>query len=305
LTLAIRTYVETDLEDMVRIYNESFHGLHSCWANPMTLEWFMNRFGGAFKAKTGTAFIAEKENQPVGYALITTQNRPQVGLVAYVSGICVVPHLQRQGIGTMLMIRAMEWAKGQAAVLVENDDEIIENPVAISFFEKLGFAIFHRGAYMSKDLMILDRFGPLLSHVIRELQVEDLDQLYRVRTESFKEFGPWYSAADAESFKSRMKNRIGQDDVKVFVATENSHVIGYVVASIRETNRTDSDIRVVAVLPEHRNKGVGTALMARSFDYLRRTKVTKVSTVTETAEVFYQKVGFKVDRSFVRVRKFL
>ena len=55
--LNIRSYTEKDLEDIVRIYNESFKNLPSCWANPMSLEWFMKRFGGALKAKTGTAFI--------------------------------------------------------------------------------------------------------------------------------------------------------------------------------------------------------------------------------------------------------
>ena len=127
MSLGIRTFVSADLEDIVKIYNESFVNLHSSWANPMTLEWFMNRFGQALKAKTGTAFIAELDEQPVGYVLVTTEKRPQVGLVTYISGICVLPSHRRQGIATRLMERAVKWAESKGAVLVENDDEIIEN----------------------------------------------------------------------------------------------------------------------------------------------------------------------------------
>ena len=52
----------------------------------------------------------------------------------------------------------MEWAKSIGAVLIENDDEIIENPAAVRFFENLGFKVFHDGAYMSKDLKLPDTF---------------------------------------------------------------------------------------------------------------------------------------------------
>lgn len=218
MTLRLRICEQADLEDVIRIYNRSFENLRSCWANPMTLEWFMNRFGVALEEETGTAFLAERYDQPVGYVLVTTQKRPRVGLVAYISGICVVPNYQRQGIGTKLMKKAMEWAENEGVVRIENDDEIIENPVAVSFFKKLGLKVFHRGAYMSKDLTLPDTFHVPRTHEIRELQVEDIDEVLKVRKEAFKEFGPWYSITNEEGFKQRMRSRIGRNDVKVFVA---------------------------------------------------------------------------------------
>ena len=298
-------YVQTDLGDIIRIYNESFKNLRSCWANPMTLEWFMSRFGGSLKAKTGTAFIAEHENQPVGYVLVTTQNKPEVGLVAYISGVCVVPSYQRRGIGSKLVEKAMDWAKGEGAVLVENDDEIIENPVAVSFFEKLGFEIFHRGVCMSKNLTLPERFNAPNTHEVRELQVEDVDGVLRVRKEAFKEFGPWYSITNEEEFKDRMRSRIGRNDVEVFVAIKNGRPVGYVYCQIRESNRACGDIRNISVLPDDRRMGIGSDLMTRAFDFLRKNGVQIVQTVTETAEGFYEKMGFGVDARFVRVRRWL
>jgi ribosomal protein S18 acetylase RimI-like enzyme len=301
LTLVIRGYADTDLEVIVRIYNESFRNLQSSWANPMTLEWFVKRFGGALKLKSGTAFVAEYDREPVGYVLVTTQKRPQVGLVAYISGICVVPGYQRRGIGTKLIDNAMNWARNQGVVLVENDDEIIENQAAVKFFEKLGFEIFHRGAYMSKDLKLPDRFAFPKTLQVRELQAEDLDEVLKVRKETFKEFGPWYSVTDEEGFKPRYKERIGRKDIKVFVATKDDRLIGYVVCRI--TGDNTGSIGNVSVLPDHRRMGVGSALMARSLVFLRKNNIQTLKTVTETAEGFYKKVGFKEDARFVRVRK--
>jgi len=188
LALVIRGYIQTDSEDIIRIYNESFKNIRSAWANPMTLEWFMDRFGGALKGKTGTAFIAEYDGEQVGYVLVTTQRRPQTELVAYISGICVLPSFQRQGIGTKLMEIAMDWARSKGVVLIENDDEIIENLGAINFFQKLGFEIFHKGAYMSKDLTLPDIFSRPKTYEIREHRLEDLDDLLMIRKEAFKEF---------------------------------------------------------------------------------------------------------------------
>jgi len=301
--LKIRSYLQKDPEAIVRIYNKAFRDLHSCWPNPMNLGWFMDRFGVSLEAKTGTAFLAEYNGAPIGYVILALLNRPQVGFVTLISGICVIPGFQRRGVGRRLVEKAIDWAKRQNAVLIENDDEIIENPIAVNFFGKLGFEIFHRGVCMSKDLTLEEPRVRQEKHEIRELRFKDLDRLLRVRREVFREFGHWYAKPDAEVFKTRMKNRIGRDDVKVYVAITNNQVIGYVVCTISETDKTLGDFRNISVLPEYRNMGFGTALMNRAFDYLREHKVQTATTVTETAEGFYRKVGFKVDSKFVRVRR--
>ncbi len=78
-------------------------------------------------------------------------------------------------------------------------------------------------------------------------------------------------------------------------------MIGYVVCRI--TGDNTGTIGNVSVLPDHRRMGVGSALMARSLDFLRKNNIQTLKTVTETAEGFYKKVGFKEDARFVRVRK--
>ena len=301
--IKIRKCAQKDFEAIVKIYNEAFQGLRSCWPNPMMVEWFTERFGPALASKTGTAFLAIHDEMPIGYVLVTSLNRHQVGIVALISGICITPAFQRKRVGSTLLKKAIDWAKKQGAVLIENDDEIIENPIAVSFFEKLGLKVFHRGAYMSRNLASVEASSHVEKQETRELKPEDLDQLLGVRREAFREFGPWYSKPDGEAFKQRMKNRIGRDDVKVFVATMRNRVVGYIVCCISEIDRTKGDIRNISVLPEFRNLGIGTALANRAFDFLKMKDVISVETATETAEGFYKKVGFKVDNKFVRVRK--
>jgi len=301
--LKIRNYVKKDLEAIVGICNEALKNTASCWPNPMTLNWFRKRFESALEARNGMALVAEHHSAPVGYVLLTSVDRPEVGLVSLISGICIIPKLQRMGVGSKLMGKAIDWAKKQNAVLMENDDEIIENPAAVNFFEKLGFEIFHKGVYMSKDLTSGKSLVQRQNCDIRELEVGDLDQLLTARREAFKEFGPWYAKPDGEAFKKRMENRIGRDDVRVFVALINHQVIGYVVCSISETDKAFGDFRNISVVPKHRNKGVATALMNHAFDFLKRNDVRTACTATETAEGFYEKVGFKVDKRFVRVRR--
>ncbi len=300
--LKIREYLDNDLEDVVRIYNESFKNLSSCYPNPMSFKWFMGKFGPLLQSKKGNIFTAESNNELVGYIFVYSEKRPQDGLVAYIPSICIVPHVQRQGIGSKLMDRAIQWAKNQGAVLVENDEEIVENPGAINFFKKLGFEVFHRGAYMSKDLTLPDRFIPPETYQIRERRLEDIDDLLRIRKEAFKEFGPWYNTNEA-GFKQRMMSRIKRNDVKVFMAFKNRQPVGYVTCQIKADN--GASIRNISVLPDWRNKSVGSALMARAFNFLRKNRVQRLGTGTETAEGFYKKLGFKVEKRYVRVRKYI
>ena len=304
-SIRIRDYTEADLRGIVRIYNEAFSNLPSCWPNPMTPRWFMKRFGPALHGEAGTAFVADYEGMLVGYVLVITLRRSEVGLVALISGICVVPSFQRRGIGSRLMECAIDWAKGQGAVLIENDDEIVENLGAVSFFEKMGFEVFHRGAYMSKNPKSIEVSRIPEKYGIRKLRAEDLDQLLKVRREAFKEFGPWYSKPDGEGFKRRMRSRIRSDDARVLVAVMNNRVVGYVVCSVSETDGSGWDIRNISVLPRYRNSGVGTALINRAFNFLKSKRIETLSTATETAEAFYEEVGFKVDKRFVRVRKWI
>jgi len=102
-----------------------------------------------------------------------------------------------------------------------------------------------------------------------------------------------------------MKERIGRDDVKVYVAIKNGQPIGYVYCQTWKDNKYRASVRNISVLPKFRNMGVGSALMARSFEFLRKNAVQPVRTVTETAEGFYKKVGFKEDARFMRERKWI
>ncbi|HIE05023.1 MAG TPA: GNAT family N-acetyltransferase [Candidatus Latescibacteria bacterium] len=81
----------------------------------------------------------------------------------------------------------------------------------------------------------------------------------------------------------------------IFVAEEDGRPVGYV------TTRLDHDTKIgwipnLAVLPEHRRKGIGKALMERALNYLKEKgmEMVKIETLeqNEVGKEFYPKVGF-------------
>ena len=81
----------------------------------------------------------------------------------------------------------------------------------------------------------------------------------------------------------------------IFVAEEDGEPVGYV------TTRPDHETKIgwipnLAVLPEHRRKGIGKALMDRALDYLKEKgmEMAKIETLeqNEVGKRFYPKVGF-------------
>lgn len=81
----------------------------------------------------------------------------------------------------------------------------------------------------------------------------------------------------------------------IFVAEEGGRPIGYI------TTRLDHETRIgwipnLAVLPEHRRRGIGKALMERALKYLKEKgmEMAKIETLeqNEVGKKFYPKVGF-------------
>lgn len=96
---------------------------------------------------------------------------------------------------------------------------------------------------------------------------------------------PWSAEAVLDAFKN---------GTKFFVAVKNKRVIGYIgISCILD----EGYITNIAVLPQYRNKGVGTALLNRVFSLARDLALSFISLeVRESnqgAISLYKKLGFK------------
>jgi len=80
---------------------------------------------------------------------------------------------------------------------------------------------------------------------------------------------------------------------KIFVAkTEQNEFIGYAIAS-GEENRNYDVLEYLYVLPEYRNKGIGTALVKKILANSGKDIILYVEPEKEYLLDFYSKLGFK------------
>jgi len=100
---------------------------------------------------------------------------------------------------------------------------------------------------------------------------------------------PW-----AERIAESVMNYVRGDAVTTFVAERNGAVVGFAACHVADGY---GNVGYNAVLPDHRGRGVGTALVERVVEFLRRqgAPVLVVSTLVSDAPVrhIYEGLGFQ------------
>lgn len=123
-----------------------------------------------------------------------------------------------------------------------------------------------------------------LVNVIRQANIEDLNDVHDIEAVSFKDPYP----------KGFLKALFQIYPETSFVAMKNDQVIGYIIAS---SDRGDGHLISIAVHPRERRQKVGQALMNKLLAILHRQKVTllrlEVRKSNQIAHMFYQKLGFE------------
>ncbi len=122
--------------------------------------------------------------------------------------------------------------------------------------------------------------------VIREFNIKDLRRVYEIERKSFKDpYHPLFLLELYDLFPSTF-----------LVAEVNFRVVGYVIA--RKING-EGHIIAIAVDPEYRRRGIGSALMHEVIERLRNKGVKKiwleVRVSNKEAIEFYKCLGFSID----------
>ncbi|MBP3361947.1 MAG: ribosomal protein S18-alanine N-acetyltransferase [Clostridia bacterium] len=119
---------------------------------------------------------------------------------------------------------------------------------------------------------------------ITQASPENLDGITAVENASFTI--PW----SRKSFEAELNN----ETAVYFIASDGSTVTGY--AGMWKISG-QCDITNIAVLPEYRNKGIGSALLCRLTDYCRENSLSPITLeVRESnlpAQGLYKKFGFE------------
>ncbi|RJQ50983.1 MAG: GNAT family N-acetyltransferase [Actinobacteria bacterium] len=107
------------------------------------------------------------------------------------------------------------------------------------------------------------------------------------------------AAIDEECFDDMWRFRIGDTQkmlasVNGFVAIQNGAAMGYTMVS---TSREAGTVGRLAVRPEHRNRGVGSTLLAAGLDWLREAGAKEVTLCTQRGNLrsrrLYRSFGFE------------
>ena len=121
--------------------------------------------------------------------------------------------------------------------------------------------------------------------MIRELNIEEIPYIAQMETDTFSD--GWSEKSLQESFE--------QEHVKMFVYEEQNRITGYVVFY---GGMDEGDLVRIAVLPQGRRKGIGSALLCELWKYCKEQNIGRVLLeVRESnspAIALYEKQGFTV-----------
>ncbi len=120
---------------------------------------------------------------------------------------------------------------------------------------------------------------------IREMRAEDLDDIMEIESLSFSV--PWSKNA----FISELKN---SDVAKYYVITIQNGIVGY--AGLWKV-LDEAHITNIAVHPQYRNRGMGTALLEKIITVCQKENIANITLEVrksnETAIKIYKKMGFR------------
>lgn len=123
--------------------------------NSHTVEDLFETFAEVVDGEEGAVFVAEADDQPVGFAQCQLRHDYVEGThsspVGYLEGIFVMPQYRKRGYAKDLLTKCEQWAKSKGCSEFASDCEL-ENSVSLDFHLKLGFTEANRIICFTKKL---------------------------------------------------------------------------------------------------------------------------------------------------------
>lgn len=120
-----------------------------------TAEELFEMFAEIVGSDSGAVFVAEADNQPVGFAQCQLRHDYVEGTVSspvgYLEGIFVMPQYRNRGYAKALLLQCEEWAKLKGCSEFASDCEL-DNSVSLDFHLNVGFTEANRIICFTKTL---------------------------------------------------------------------------------------------------------------------------------------------------------
>lgn len=261
-------------------------------------------------------FIAEVDGTPVGTATgyVDPRRKDPVGQL---SGPSVLPEFRRQGIGTALAGRALDYLRAQGLERVRSG-AADWNRAGSAFLEKLGFEPVRRFSEMRRPLSGLPSgIGESRDAAIEPVGTsdEEVALLVRLSNEAFREhFGQRERTVEQWAFWARNAESAGYVMRHTVARLEGEPVgylmIGYSRRDNEQLKRKRGGLWSVGVLKPYRNQGVAKALMLEGMHWLSGQDLEEVELGVDDDNVtqargLYKRLGFKVVHSSVAYERAL
>ena len=106
-----------------------------------------------------------------------------------------------------------------------------------------------------------------------------------------------------EDWVDAIKEWIEDNDEDVFIISDGGTPIGWLGVNGLESADKVAYLKLIAILPEHHNKGIGRYAINQVIELLRQRKCLKVALYTDQenykARACYSKCGFEVTETFM------
>jgi aminoglycoside 6'-N-acetyltransferase I len=107
------------------------------------------------KSKQETAFLLEKQQQYIGFILLSMRTDYVEGTrstpVAYIEGLFIIPKQRKRGYAQMLVDKGEQWGKNMGCLEYASDTKI-NNHISIQFHQQCGFKEAKRIVCFSKAI---------------------------------------------------------------------------------------------------------------------------------------------------------
>lgn len=261
--------------------------------------------------------VAEVEGQLVGFCLGLVRRVPmeKVGLESergWITAFGVHPTWRGQGVGTMLLERALRWFQetGRSEVLISPYTPnyfvpgVDERHYAdgLAFFRRHGFEVIARPLSMDANIVLFDatpyaereerlREQGIEVRTLRPQEVPDLMAFLKAHMP-----GDW--VRHARDLLLDITKGLGDYD-QFLIAVADGEIVGY-------CQFEGEHFGPYGVRSDMQGRGIGTVLMARCLQTMRRKGLHHawvLWTSDETARKVYSRFGFQETRRFAILRK--
>ena len=241
------------------------------------------------------AYIGAK---PVGVGVLALTGGDQDAMLSFLG---VLPEHRRAGVGRRLLENVEAVAGGNGYESLRTGATIAsDNAAAAGLLKRTGWKpLFGAGLRMWRELTDLPEAQPPAGYRIRTYETGDDAAFVRIKNAAFMSENGGGRAWTAADFQKEYLDSPYFRPERVLFAVYNGEPVGTTTAwTAMNRGREVGLIHWVAVVPQHRKKGLGWVLNVRTLQKLKELgygeAILNTSETLESAVRLYRRLGFEV-----------